>query len=129
MAEITRRELLAGLAGAAIAGACGGDEHAARGPSVRSSLPEVQPEGRASAGRGERRLGRNGPAVDAFSLGGEGILRTVGNHAAAVPMIAAALRAGVRYCDTAPAYAQSQEYYGATFRAMPGARDRVTLAS
>ena len=45
-------------------------------------------------------------------------------------MIVEALRLGVRYCDTAPAYAQSQEYYGEAFRAAgPGARDRVFLAS
>ena len=45
-------------------------------------------------------------------------------------MIVEALRQGVRYCDTAPAYAQSQEYYGEAFRAAgPGARDRVFLAS
>src|SRR4029079_19254090 len=36
----------------------------------------------------------------------------------------------VRYCDTAPAYAGSQDYYGAAFReAGPGAREKVFLAS
>jgi aryl-alcohol dehydrogenase-like predicted oxidoreductase len=41
-----------------------------------------------------------------------------------------ALRLGVRYCDTAPAYQQSQDYYGEAFRsAGPGARDGVFLAS
>jgi predicted aldo/keto reductase-like oxidoreductase len=45
-------------------------------------------------------------------------------------MIVEALRLGVRYCDTAPAYAQSQDYYGEAFRvAGPGARERVFLAS
>ncbi|MBS2019852.1 MAG: aldo/keto reductase [Deltaproteobacteria bacterium] len=44
-------------------------------------------------------------------------------------MIVAALEHGVRYCDTAPAYAQSQDYYGEAFRRVPGARDRVFLAS
>ena len=57
-------------------------------------------------------------------------MRTVGRSAEAVPMIVEALRLGVRYCDTAPAYAQSQEYYGQAFRAAgAGARDRVFLAS
>jgi aryl-alcohol dehydrogenase-like predicted oxidoreductase len=41
-----------------------------------------------------------------------------------------ALRLGVRYCDTAPAYQQSQDYYGEAFRsAGPGARDGLFLAS
>ena len=45
-------------------------------------------------------------------------------------MILEALRLGVRYCDTAPAYQQSQDYYGEAFRAAgPQARDGVFLAS
>jgi aryl-alcohol dehydrogenase-like predicted oxidoreductase len=77
-----------------------------------------------------RKLGRTGALVEAVSLGGEGILRTRGRHAEAVPMIVEALRAGVRYCDTAPAYDQSQDYYGHAFRAAgEGARERVFLAS
>lgn len=77
-----------------------------------------------------RTLGHTGESVEAVSLGGEGILRTVGRSAEAVPMIIEALRLGVRYCDTAPAYAQSQDYYGEAFRAAgPGARERVFLAS
>jgi predicted aldo/keto reductase-like oxidoreductase len=68
--------------------------------------------------------------VEPVSLGGEGILRTHGRPHDAVPMIVEALRLGVRYCDTAPAYAQSQDYYGEAFRAAgPGARDQVCLAS
>jgi aryl-alcohol dehydrogenase-like predicted oxidoreductase len=83
-----------------------------------------------AVGAPPRQLGRTGAAVEPVSLGGEGILRTYGQHAQAVPMIVEALRLGVRYCDTAPAYAQSQEYYGAAFRAVgPGARERVFLAS
>jgi aryl-alcohol dehydrogenase-like predicted oxidoreductase len=77
-----------------------------------------------------RMLGRTGASVEAVSLGGEGILRTRGRQAEAVPMIVEALRLGVRYCDTAPAYDQSQDYYGEAFRAAgPGARERVFLAS
>jgi aryl-alcohol dehydrogenase-like predicted oxidoreductase len=64
------------------------------------------------------------------SLGGEGILRTTGRAREAVPVILEALRLGVSYCDTAPAYQQSQDYYGQAFReAGPGARERVFLAS
>jgi aryl-alcohol dehydrogenase-like predicted oxidoreductase len=77
-----------------------------------------------------RVLGRTGFAVEAASLGGEGILRTHGRADEAVPMILEALRLGVRYCDTAPAYDSSQDYYGEAFRrAGPAARDQVFLAS
>lgn len=77
-----------------------------------------------------RTLGRTGLNVDAVSLGGEGILRTHGRAREAVPMILEALRLGVRYCDTAPAYDESQDYYGEAFRsAGPTARDNVILAS
>jgi aryl-alcohol dehydrogenase-like predicted oxidoreductase len=45
-------------------------------------------------------------------------------------VILEALRLGVRYCDTAPAYQQSQDYYGEAFRAAgAAARDAVFLAS
>ena len=77
-----------------------------------------------------RALGRTGACVLPVSLGGEGILRTSERAAEAVPVILEALRLGVTYCDTAPAYQQSQDYYGAAFRAAgPGARDQVFLAS
>jgi aryl-alcohol dehydrogenase-like predicted oxidoreductase len=77
-----------------------------------------------------RTLGRTGAPVLPVSLGGEGILRTTGRAREAVPVILEALRLGVRYCDTAPAYQQSQDYYGAAFRqAGPAARAGVFLAS
>jgi aryl-alcohol dehydrogenase-like predicted oxidoreductase len=76
-----------------------------------------------------RTLGRTGAQVLPVSLGGEGILRTTGRARAAVPVIIEALRLGVRYCDTAPAYQQSQDYYGEAFRELPDARQQVFLAS
>jgi aryl-alcohol dehydrogenase-like predicted oxidoreductase len=77
-----------------------------------------------------RFLGRTGWEVLPVSLGGEGILRTHGRADEAVPVILEALRLGVRYCDTAPAYASSQSYYGEAFRrAGQAARDGVFLAS
>jgi predicted aldo/keto reductase-like oxidoreductase len=87
--------------------------------------------GQSSADAGVlRKLGRSAVQVEPVSLGGEGILRTTGRSDEAVPMIVEALRLGVRYCDTAPAYAQSQEYYGEAFRAAgPGSRGQVFLAS
>jgi aryl-alcohol dehydrogenase-like predicted oxidoreductase len=74
-------------------------------------------------------LGQTGAVVERVSLGGEGILRTHGRGAAAVPMVVAALDEGVRYGDTAPAYDQSQDYWGEALRERPGARDRLFLAS
>ena len=82
------------------------------------------------AGEQTRTLGATGARVLSVSLGGEGVLRTTGRAAEAVPVILEALRLGVRYCDTAPAYQHSQDYYGEAFRAAgAGARDAVFLAS
>jgi aryl-alcohol dehydrogenase-like predicted oxidoreductase len=78
----------------------------------------------------ERTLGKTGASVLPVSLGGEGVLRTTGRARDAVPVILEALARGVRYCDTAPAYQQSQDYYGEAFRqAGAGAREKVFLAS
>src|SRR3954467_5738444 len=77
-----------------------------------------------------RTLGSTGADVLPVSLGGEGILRTTGRPREAVPVILEALRLGVRYCDTAPAYQQCQDYRGEAFRAAgAGAGCRVFLAS
>ncbi len=80
--------------------------------------------------RTTRQLGQTGVAVEIVSLGGEGILRTTGQHKSAVPMVEEALHLGVRYLDTAPAYQQSQDYYGSAFKNLGAkARDQVFLAS
>jgi aryl-alcohol dehydrogenase-like predicted oxidoreductase len=60
-----------------------------------------------------RLLGKTGCAVTLFGLGGEGVLRTHGRMNEAVRVIHQALDLGVSYCDTAPAYASSMDYYGA----------------
>ena len=73
-----------------------------------------------------RPLGHTGHPVTLFGLGGEGVLRTHGRSAEAVAVIQRALDQGVNYCDTAPAYAQSMDYYGA---ALGERRDQVFLAS
>jgi predicted aldo/keto reductase-like oxidoreductase len=73
-----------------------------------------------------RPLGRTGHEVTVFGLGGEGVLRTHGRTAAAVQVIHRALDQGVNYCDTAPAYASSMDYYGA---ALGERRQEVFLAS
>src|SRR6266550_3840922 len=73
-----------------------------------------------------RALGRTGHEATLFGLGGEGVLRTHGREAEAVGVIHRALDRGVNYCDTAPAYAGSLDYYGA---ALGERRRDVFLAS
>lgn len=73
-----------------------------------------------------RALGKTGRAVTMFGLGGEGVLRTWGQDRAAAEVITRALDQGVTYCDTAPAYAGSIDYYGAT---LAERRKQIFLAS
>jgi len=73
-----------------------------------------------------RPLGKTGRQVTLFGLGGEGVLRTWGEDKAAARVISRALDQGVTYCDTAPAYAGSLDYYGAT---LGERRSQVFLAS
>src|SRR5260221_10528135 len=73
-----------------------------------------------------RPLGRTGVPITLFGLGGEGILRTHGESSAAARVIHRALDQGVNYCDTAPAYAGSMDYYGA---ALGERRKEIFLAS
>jgi predicted aldo/keto reductase-like oxidoreductase len=73
-----------------------------------------------------RPLGRTGREVTQFALGGEGVLRTHGRVSEAVAVIHRALDHGVNYCDTAPAYAGSLDYYGA---ALGERRREIFLAS
>ena len=73
-----------------------------------------------------RLLGQTGAAVTLFGLGGEGVLRTYDRAAEAVRVIHRALEHGVNYCDTAPAYAGSLDYYGA---ALGERRAEIFLAS
>jgi predicted aldo/keto reductase-like oxidoreductase len=73
-----------------------------------------------------RPLGRTGHQVTHFALGGEGVLRTNGRTAEAVKVINRALDQGVNYCDTAPAYSSSQDYYG---EALGERRKQIFLAS
>src|ERR1044071_3241241 len=74
----------------------------------------------------QRPLGSTGRDVTLVGLGGEGILRTNGETAKAVPVIHRALDSGINYFDTAPAYASSRDYYGA---ALGERRKQIFLAS
>ncbi len=73
-----------------------------------------------------RPLGRTGVDVGIVSLGGEGVLRTTGRLREAIPVIHQALDSGITYCDTAPAYQQSQDYYG---EALGDRRGNIFLAT
>jgi predicted aldo/keto reductase-like oxidoreductase len=73
-----------------------------------------------------RPLGKTGREVTLFGLGGEGVLRTWGEDKDAARVISRALDQGVTYCDTAPAYAGSLDYYGAT---LGERRQQIFLAS
>jgi predicted aldo/keto reductase-like oxidoreductase len=73
-----------------------------------------------------RRLGKTERSVTLFGLGGEGVLRTWDRDEEAASVISQALDQGVTYCDTAPAYAGSLDYYGAT---LGERRQQIFLAS
>jgi aryl-alcohol dehydrogenase-like predicted oxidoreductase len=73
-----------------------------------------------------RLLGRTGHRATLLGLGGEGVLRTHGRGPEAARVINRALDQGVNYCDTAPAYASSMDYYGA---ALGERRNEIFLAS
>jgi aryl-alcohol dehydrogenase-like predicted oxidoreductase len=54
-----------------------------------------------------------------IGLGGEGVLRTESREREALSMLAAAYDSGIRYYDSAPAYAGSERYLGLFFRQHP----------
>ncbi len=88
------------------------------------SVPSLSAQ--TSGGIPVRALGQTGASVTLFGLGGEGVLRTHGRKKEAVKVISRALELGVTYCDTAPAYDESQDYYG---EVLPAWRDKIFLAS
>lgn len=65
------------------------------------------------------------PSVTRIGLGGEGVLRTYGEEVAADVVIDTAVKAGITYFDTAPAYSGSQGYLGTYWKSHPGAREGV----
>ncbi len=54
-----------------------------------------------------------------IGLGGEGVLRTEGRDREASAMLSAAYESGIRYFDSAPAYANSERYLGTFWKAHP----------
>ena len=93
-------------------------------PGRRAAAAEAPVEGKMP----RRPLGRTGHEVALFSLGGQATLehRGSGDREAAVAIINRALDLGVNYCDTAPLYGPSQDYYG---EVMATRRKETFLAS
>jgi aryl-alcohol dehydrogenase-like predicted oxidoreductase len=60
----------------------------------------------------DSRLQKLTGSSDRIGLGGEGVLRTEGREHEALMMLQEAYNGGIRYFDTAPAYAGSEQYYG-----------------
>jgi aryl-alcohol dehydrogenase-like predicted oxidoreductase len=88
---------------------------------------------------GESRLRRLFGDKRRVGLGGEGVLRTTGREEEAGTVLDAAFQAGIRYFDSAPAYAGSESYQGrfwaqypdrkaATFQATKSAKRDATGA-
>jgi aryl-alcohol dehydrogenase-like predicted oxidoreductase len=76
-----------------------------------------------------RPFGKNGPEVTLVGLGGEGVLRTHGQHALAQPVIDEAASQGITYFDSARAYDESERYLGRFWEGRPGLRSRVFQTS
>lgn len=76
-----------------------------------------------------RLFGKSGPAVTQVGLGGEGVLRTSGRGEQALAVIERAAGEGIAYFDTAPAYAQSQDYYGRFWERHPSLRSSIFQTS
>jgi len=74
----------------------------------------------------KRRLGKTGQDVTILGLGGEGVLRTLGQEKEAYRVINRALDLGITYCESARAYAGSESYYGL---ALKERREEIFLAS
>ena len=66
---------------------------------------------------------------DRIGLGGEGVLRTEGREQDAQAMLAAAYESGIRYFDSAPAYADSEQYLGRFWAQDPDRKTQVFQTS
>jgi len=62
-------------------------------------------------------------------LGGEGVLRTTNREREAETVLTEALDRGIRYFDSARAYASSEVYHGRFWSGRPARRDGIFLAS
>lgn len=116
--RIDRREFLRKSAVGAIGlGIAGGTLAEQAVDKAVSASPAAMPE---------RILGRTGYRVRLFSLGGQATVEREGKSADSVEIINRAIDLGVNYCDTAPYYGPSQDYYG---EVMKHRRKEVFLAT
>ena len=76
-----------------------------------------------------RPFGKGGPEVTVTGLGGEGILRTRGQHGRARQVIEEAASQGITYFDSARAYEESERYLGRFWEEHPELRSRVFQTS
>jgi aryl-alcohol dehydrogenase-like predicted oxidoreductase len=74
-------------------------------------------------------FGKTGQQVTRVGLGGEGILRTYGNTVQALEVIHEAITQGFTYFDSAPAYSDSERYYGSVWGESPQVHSQVFQAS
>jgi aryl-alcohol dehydrogenase-like predicted oxidoreductase len=97
------------VAGAAAIGLTG-----LRGASSAAQAPPPGGAAATTAPMPARPLGLTGHRVALFSLGGQALLeqKGIGVRKQAVALINRALDLGVNYCDTAPLYGPSQDYFG-----------------
>lgn len=108
-ADLDRRKFL----GAAVAGGAALGLGGMGGVMAGEAAAEA-PRSAPVASLPRRALGRTGHQVSLFSLGGQALLETRGPKVRerAVALIHRALDLGVNYCDTAPLYGPSQDYFG-----------------
>ncbi len=104
--EVNRRKFigtaLIGGAALGLGGLDGALSGTGAGDAARSAGPPMP----------ARPLGRTGHRVKLFSLGGQSLLEKKGTRKRSVALIHRALDLGVNYCDTAPLYGPSQDYFG-----------------
>ena len=74
----------------------------------------------------QRKLGKTGVKISAFSLGGQGALEYDNTKENSLKIIQRAYELGINYFDTSPIYGNSEKYYG---EALKGIRKDVFLAS
>jgi aryl-alcohol dehydrogenase-like predicted oxidoreductase len=127
--DLLRSGAFAGEQAGAQSPAKSGNPRATSGGSaaVQASAPDRQANP-AETAMPKRPLGRTGHQVCLFSLGGQALLeqRGEGVREKAVEIINRALDLGVNYCDTAPMYGPSQDYFG---EVMKTRRKETFLAS
>jgi aryl-alcohol dehydrogenase-like predicted oxidoreductase len=74
-------------------------------------------------------FGKTDQKVTRVGLGGEGILRTHGKATQAGQVIQEAITQGITYFDSAPAYSDSERYYGSVWTEFPQVRSGIFQAS